>query len=344
MKTIKAAVFGASGYTGGELLRLLAGHGFAETVWATAEKNSGRKVSDIFPGLKGIADLRLKPTDPELLPDGIDIVFTALPHGNSSVIMKSLLKKGGRVVDLGADFRLRSANYKKWYGAHPCPELIKTACYGTAELSAAKIKKARLVANPGCYPTGAILALAPFIKLSARNRVTIDSKSGVSGAGRTPQTELMFGEVNESVRPYKPNAHRHIPEIEENLSKINGERITADFTPHLIPMDRGILTTAYMRLKTKTTSAALISAAEDFYKNSRFVRVCPEGKYPSTADVRGSNYCDMGVAVSRDGKTATVMSAIDNLMKGAVGQAVQNMNLMFGFEEDEGLKGAPVFP
>ncbi|QMU55715.1 MAG: N-acetyl-gamma-glutamyl-phosphate reductase [Candidatus Mycalebacterium zealandia] len=344
MKTVKTAVFGASGYTGGELLRLLAGHASAKTVWATADKNAGKRVSEIFPSLAGAADLKLRPSDPKLLPDGIDVIFTALPHGNSSRIMKRLLKTGAKVVDLGADFRISPTNYKKWYGSHPCPELIKTACYGMAELNGEKIARACLVANPGCYPTGATLALAPFVKMMAEDRVTIDSKSGVSGAGRTSQPELMFGEVNESVTPYKVNFHRHMPEIEETLASLRGKKTVVDFTPHLIPMDRGILTTAYIRLKNKTTANALAAAAEKFYKNSRFVRICLAGKYPSTAAVRASNYCDIGVAVSRDGKTATVISAIDNLTKGAAGQAIQNMNLMFGLDENEGLKGVPVFP
>ncbi len=344
MKTIKTAIFGASGYTGGELLRLLAGHGFAEISWITAEKNAGRKVSDIFPGLRGIVDLKLRPSDPKLMPDGIDIAFTALPHGHSSRIMKRLLKRGVRVVDLGADFRITPASYKKWYGSHPCPELIKDARYGLPELGAEKIKNARIVANPGCYPTGAILALAPFMKLMSEKRVVIDSKSGVSGAGRNPDRDLVFGEVNEAVKPYKPNSHRHIPEIEQKLAEVSGSTVTADFTPHLVPANRGILTTAYIRLRKSADPAELTQVARNFHKNSRFVRVCPQGRYPSTADVCGSNYCDMAVAVSGDGKTATVMSAIDNLMKGASGQAVQNMNLMAGFDEDQGLKGAPVFP
>lgn len=344
MKTIKTAVFGASGYAGGELLRILAGHPFAEVVWAAAERNAGRKVSDIFPGLRGTVDLKLRPSDPGLMPAAVDVVFTALPHGSSSRIMKRLLRKGVRVIDLGADFRIGRANYKKWYGGHPCPELIKEARYGIPELYAEDIKKARIVANPGCYPTGAILALAPFTGLASENRVVIDSKSGVSGAGRNPDPGLVFGEVNEAVKPYKPGSHRHIPEIEENLTVLSGFRTTADFTPHLVPMNRGILTTAYVRLKKKATSAALTKIAGDFYKDARFVRIRKSGECPSTADVRGSNYCDIAVASSPDGKTATVMSAIDNLMKGASGQAVQNMNLMAGLEEDEGLRGTAVFP
>ncbi len=341
---IRTAVFGASGYAGGELLRLLSGHRFARMVWAAAEKNAGKKVSDVFGGLKGIVDAKLRPSDPKLMPDEIDLVFTALPHGNSARIMKRLLKKGARVIDLGADFRISPAAYKKWYGPHSCPELIKTAPYGMAELCAEKIKTAKIVANPGCYPTGAILALAPFAEMMSEKRAVIDSKSGASGAGRTPQRGTVFGEVNEAVKPYNPNAHRHIPEIEEALLSICGLKFGVDFTPHLIPMDRGILTTAYIRLAKKTDTEMLTGVAKGFYKNNRFVRVCLPGKYPSTADVRGSNYCDIAVAVSRDGMRATVMSAIDNLVKGAAGQAVQNMNLMFGFDEDEGLKGAPVFP
>lgn len=369
IKIAKVAVFGASGYTGGELLRILSGHRFAKVVWAGAASNAGKKASDVFPHLRGIADIKLSGQEPSLLPSGVDTasgvdtVFCALPHGRSSGIMPELLKKGARVIDLGADFRLTPRNYERWYGKQPpsgghapvdtrndpergrrygehnAPELTKEAVYGLPEFYGEEISKARLVANPGCYATGALLALAPFAGTVKGGRVTVDSKSGASGAGRAPAQETVFGEVHEAARPYNPNAHRHIPEIEENLQKI-----TVDFTPHLLPMDRGILTTAYLPLKRKTDAEKLLAAAREFYADAPFVRVLPEGACPSTAGVRGSNYCDIGVAVSRDGAVATVMTAIDNLVKGASGQAVQNMNLMMGFDETEGLSAAPLFP
>ncbi|MCY3973679.1 MAG: N-acetyl-gamma-glutamyl-phosphate reductase [Candidatus Dadabacteria bacterium] len=361
-KVAKVAVFGASGYTGGELLRILSGHRFAKVVWAGAASNAGKRASDVFPHLRGIADIKLSGQNLSLLPGDADVIFCALPHGRSSRIMRRLLKKGARVIDLGADFRLTHKNYDYWYGIspsdnlatppdsrhsdqgrlygkHPAPELIREAVYGLPEVYGKRISKARLVANPGCYATGALLALLPFAEMVKGGRVAVDSKSGASGAGRAPAQETVFGEVNEAAKPYSPNSHRHIPEIEENLSKI-----TADFTPHLLPMDRGILTTAYLPLKRKTDAQKLLATAREFYADAAFIRVLPEGACPSTAGVRGSNYCDIGVAVSRDGAAATVMTAIDNLVKGASGQAVQNMNLMLGLDETEGLTAPPLFP
>ena len=338
-KVAKVAVFGASGYTGGELLRILSGHRFAKVVWAGAASNAGKRASDVFPHLRGIADIKLSGQNLSLLPGDADVIFCALPHGRSSRIMRRLLKKGARVIDLGADFRLTSANYGRWYGKHPAQALIRGAVYGLPEVYGKRISKARLVANPGCYATGALLALLPFAEMVKGGRVAVDSKSGASGAGRAPAQETVFGEVNEAAKPYSPNSHRHIPEIEENLSKI-----TADFTPHLLPMDRGILTTAYLPLKRKTDAQKLLATAREFYADAAFVRVLPAGACPSTAGVRGSNYCDIGVAVSRDGAAATVMTAIDNLVKGASGQAVQNMNLMLGLDETEGLTAPPLFP
>ena len=338
-KVAKVAVFGASGYTGGELLRILSGHRFAKVVWAGAASNAGKRASDVFPHLRGIADIKLSGQNLSLLPGDADVIFCALPHGRSSRIMRRLLKKGARVIDLGADFRLTSANYGRWYGKHPAQELIREAVYGLPEVYGKRISKARLVANPGCYATGALLALLPFAEMVKGGRVAVDSKSGASGAGRAPAQETVFGEVNEAAKPYSPNSHRHIPEIEENLSKI-----TADFTPHLLPMDRGILTTAYLPLKRNMDAQKLLATAREFYADAAFVRVLPAGACPSTAGVRGSNYCDIGVAVSRDGAAATVMTAIDNLVKGASGQAVQNMNLMLGLDETEGLTAPPLFP
>lgn len=346
MEKNKAAILGASGYTGGELLRFLLMHPHVEASYLTADKHSGRNISDVFPHLGGFLDRRLEPLDPGALPEDIDIVFLALPHGESARVVKELYKRNLKIVDLGADFRLSHGVYKDWYGEHPCPELIGEAVYGLPELNRQAIKGAKLVANPGCYPTSAILALAPLLKekLIEPDSIIVDSKSGVSGAGRSPSLDYHFCEVNEGVRAYKVGEHRHMPEIEEVLSAYSGVGTRVQFTPHLIPMDRGILSTIYVRLKKKRTTAQLIGLFEEHYGGERFVRISPEKVYPSTSQVRGSNFCDIGMRANTENNTAIIVSVIDNLVKGASGAAVQNMNVMMGFEESAGLEVPPVFP
>lgn len=345
MEKKKVAVLGASGYTGSDLLRFLLVHPNVEVTHLTAEKHAGKMISDVFPHLKGFLDLELKPLKPKSIPKDIDIVFTALPHGTSAKVIKELYERDIKIIDLGADFRLSNKNYKKWYGEHPCPELIKKAVYGITELNRHKIKKAKLVANPGCYPTSSILGLAPLLinKIADHASIIIDSKSGVSGAGRSPSLDYHYSEVNEGMKAYKVGEHRHMPEIEEALSNYSGLKVKVSFTPHLIPMDRGILSTIYVNLNKSLTTKKLIDIYNEHYKDERFVRISPENVYPSTNQVRGSNYCDIGVKVNSN-NTAVIVSVIDNLVKGASGQAVQNMNVMMGYEEATGLEMSPVFP
>lgn len=345
MEKKKVAVLGASGYTGSDLLRLLLVHPNVEITHLTAEKHAGKMISDVFPHLKGFLDLELKPLKPKSIPKDIDIVFAALPHGTSAKVIKELYERDIKIIDLGADFRLSNKNYKKWYGEHPCPELIKKAVYGITELNRHKVKKAKLVANPGCYPTSSILGLAPLLinKIADHASIIIDSKSGVSGAGRSPSLDYHYSEVNEGMKAYKVGEHRHMPEIEEALSNYSGLKVIVSFTPHLIPMDRGILSTIYVNLNKSLTTKKLIDIYNEHYKDERFVRISPENVYPSTNQVRGSNYCDIGVKVNSN-NTAVIVSVIDNLVKGASGQAVQNMNVMMGYEETTGLEMSPVFP
>ncbi len=342
----QVAVLGASGYTGSELLRILLAHPNVEIAHLTAEKHAGRMISDVFPHLKGFLDIELKPLRPKSIPKNIDVIFAALPHGTSAAVIKELYNRDVKIIDLGADFRISNKNYKKWYGQHPCPELIKKAVYGIVELNREKIEKAKLVANPGCYPTSSILGLAPVVKnkLADEGSIIIDSKSGVSGAGRSPSLDYHFSEVNEGIKAYKVGEHRHMPEIEEALSNYSGLNVAVSFTPHLIPMDRGILSTIYVNLKKKLTTKKLIGIYKEHYKNERFVRISEEKYYPSTNQVRGSNYCDIGIKVNSSGTRAVIVSVIDNLVKGASGQAVQNMNLMLGYDEFTGIDTAPVFP
>ncbi|MEE9251752.1 MAG: N-acetyl-gamma-glutamyl-phosphate reductase [Thermodesulfobacteriota bacterium] len=347
MRHTKAAVLGASGYTGSELIRLLLMHSNVEVTHVTADKHAGRKIQDVLPHFQGLIDLELKPLELGSIPEDVDIVFAALPHGKSSEIVKTLVKeRGKKVVDLGADFRLTHPLYVEWYGEHPCPELIAEAAYGLSELFEEEIKRSSIVANPGCYPESSILALAPLLieHLIEEDNIIIDAKSGVSGAGRSPALANNFCEVNEAVIAYKIGEHRHKPEIEEALSKLSGLNVKVTFTPHLIPMDRGILSTIYVRLKKDLVTGELLEIYRVFYKNKQFVRICPENTFPSTSNVRGSNFADIGLRVNPHNGTAIIVSVIDNLVKGASGQAVQNMNLMLGFPENEGLQTAPVFP
>ncbi len=346
METNKVAILGASGYTGSELLRFLLVHPSVTVTHLTAEKHAGKELSEVFPHLREYLDLKLEPLDADSVPSDTDIVFAALPHGASAKIISALYGRDIKIVDLGADFRLSRERYEKWYGEHPCPELIDQSVYGLPELNRDKIKDAKLVANPGCYPESSILPLAPLLKegLIESNSIIIDSKSGVTGAGRSPSLDTHFCEVNEGLKAYKIGEHRHMPEIEEVLSDYSGKDVKVMFSPHLIPMDRGILSTIYVRLTKDTTTEELLKLYREHFENEKFVRISPEGVYPSTAHVRGSNFCNIGLRVNPENNTAVIVSVIDNLVKGASGQAVQNMNIMMGWDESEGLSGPPVFP
>lgn len=344
----KIGVLGASGYTGLELIRILLNSKQVKISAITSEKYSGTKISDIFPFFKGRLDLIYETLSPEEISEKCDFIFSALPHKTSMSVIPSLLKAGRKVVDLSADYRLKSPDiYKEWYKEeHTSPELLSSAIYGIPELKRKKIKTASLVANPGCYPTSVILALAPLIKENIINTdsIIIDSKSGVTGAGRKVEEALLFAECNENFKSYSLASHRHTPEMEQEISEIAGKKIKITFVPHLLPVNRGILSTIYSDLISDLTSDKILKIYEDFYKGERFIRIMGHGKSPQLRSVLGSNYCDIGFQIDRRTKRIIVISAIDNLVKGAAGQAVQNMNIMLGFEEYTGLEGIGIFP
>jgi len=345
---LKIAIVGSSGYTGGELLRILLNHSRVTVTAITSEKSAGKPITSLFPNLGGLTSLVCEPLDPDTVAKKADLVFLALPHVTAQAAAFRFHELGRKVVDLSADYRLSDPLlYEKWYEhSHQHPALLKEAVYGLPELHRDKIQKASLIANPGCYPTSAILGLSPLVKNSMIDlkSIVVDSKSGVTGAGRSPSLAHHFPEVNEGFMAYKVGTHRHTPEIEQELSHLAGKQITLSFTPHLVPMNRGILTTSYAALTTATDTARLHDRYREFYENAPFVRLLPAGEFPNVRNVRGSNFCDMGITVDPRTGRAIVVTAIDNLVKGAAGQAIQNMNLMMGFDEAEGLKFAGLFP
>jgi N-acetyl-gamma-glutamyl-phosphate reductase len=347
-RKLKIGIVGSSGYTGGELFRLLLHHPRATVAAVTSEKSAGKPITDIFPQLLGLTDLVCEPLDPETIAKKADLVFLALPHVTAQDAAFRFHKLGRKVVDLSADYRLADpALYEKWYEhCHQYPDLLKTAVYGLPELHRDDIRKASLVANPGCYPTSAVLGLAPLLKKKMLDleSIVIDSKSGVSGAGRSPSLAHHYPEVNEGCMAYKIGTHRHTPEIEQELSLIAGGQVTVSFTPHLVPMNRGILTTIYAKLSSLADAGEVRALFREHFRNEPFVRVLAAGQFPNVRNVRGSNFCDIGVTVDPRTGRAVVVTAIDNLVKGASGQAIQNMNLMTAFEETEGLKFAGMFP
>jgi N-acetyl-gamma-glutamyl-phosphate reductase len=343
----KVSVIGASGYTGVELLRLLAGHDAVEICHVTSRQYAGQPVSMQFPSLRGCVERDFELLDPAVVAANSDVVFTAVPHQTAMQLVPELLAAGTRVVDLSADFRLADAEiYAAWYQPHSAPQFLAEAVYGLPELFRRKISAARLIANPGCYPTSAALALAPLLE---ENRIDpasiiIDSKSGTSGAGRAAKVASLYCEVNEGFKAYGLPKHRHTPEIEQTLSSLAGRAVTVSFTPHLVPANRGILSTCYAALAGSADQTELIRSFTDYYAGEPFVRVLPEGYLPNIAEVRGSNFCDIGLVVDQRTKRVVVVSAIDNLVKGAAGQALQNMNLMLGLPESKGLLQPPIFP
>ncbi len=336
---VKVGVIGATGYTGEEIVRILAGHKKVKVTYLSAVIDKEEPISDIFPSLKGSIDIICKKPNTDEAKEKTDLIFLALPHRVSMEIVPKFLKANKKVIDLSADYRLHHDVYKIWYGAeHKDRENLPVAVYGLPEIYHNAIKEARLIANPGCYPTSIILAIAPILNEDAIDTsfIIADSKSGVTGAGRKADIALSFGEVNENLKAYKTNEHQHKPEINKILSAIAEKDIDVIFTPHLIPMNRGILSTVYLKLKNlKMNTRDAIEAYKNFYAGKPFVRIYQEGKFPQTRDVANTNFCDIGVKVT--GSVAIVVSCIDNLMKGAAGQAVQNMNIMCGFDETEGL-------
>lgn len=348
MNKIKVAVIGASGYAGLELVRLLARHSGCELAALTSLEYPGRPFSQIFPALAGMVDLPFSQDPaPEKIAGLAEVVFTAVPHQTAMGMIPRFLAGGCKVVDLSADFRfLEVSLYEQWYQKHTAPELNAEAVYGLPELHREEVRRARLVGNPGCYPTCVILGLAPLAQagLMDPKSVIADCKSGVSGAGRQPLLGLSFCEVNDGFRAYKVLEHRHTPEMEQELTLLAGKPVTVAFIPHLVPMSRGILGTLYAGLTQSRTQGELQELYEKFYQGHPFVRLHPPGSLPDTRDVRGSNFCDLALRVDREGRRLIVLSAIDNLNKGAAGQAVQNFNLMVGFPETMGLETPPFLP
>lgn len=349
MKKIKIAILGASGYTGIELIRLLLNHQNAEIKELIADSNAGKEIAEIYPHLLPFTLPILKKID-EVDFSKIDLAFCCLPHTTSQSVIKSLLENKNyphlKVIDLSADFRLENADdYQKWYEHHHIAlELQEKAVYGLSEINRAKIRKAKLIANPGCYPTSALLPLIPLLENNVieNNNIIIDSKSAVSGAGRSVKLNNLYCEVNEAMKVYGIATHRHTGEIEQELSKASNQKLQVSFTPHLVPMNRGIISTIYVNIKNNFKIDDLQNCLTTKYQDEYFVNL--SDNHPSTRDVVASNFCHIAVFASRLPNQAIIVSVIDNLMKGASGQAVQNMNIMFGFDEKEGLTSLPIVP
>jgi N-acetyl-gamma-glutamyl-phosphate reductase len=346
MSKIKVAILGASGYTGAELVRLLALHPRFNISVMTGDRKAGQPMAGVFPHLGGLELSDLVAMD-QVDYGAIDAVFCCLPHGTTQEVIAAL-PAHVRIVDLSADFRLFDvATYAQWYGhEHRAPALQKEAVYGLTELARAKVASARLVANPGCYPTSVQLPLVPLLEqgLISAGDIIIDAKSGVSGAGRAAKEPNLFTEVAEGIHPYGIASHRHAPEIEQGLSEAVGSPVVVSFTPHLMPMSRGMLSTIYARVTPGNTAFTLRAALAERFRGEAFVRVLPEGVVPATRHVRGSNFCLINVFDDRVGGRVIITSVIDNLVKGASGQALQNMNLMHGLAESLGLEQQPLFP
>ncbi|MEK6533772.1 MAG: N-acetyl-gamma-glutamyl-phosphate reductase [Nitrospirota bacterium] len=348
-KKFRIAIAGASGYAGAELVRLAAAHPYFDIAAVTSEKSAGQSVASVFPSLTGVVQHTFEALAPEALAERADALFLALPHTKSQEPVALCMKAGKLVVDLSADYRLKNvAAYEQWYQTpHAHPALLQEAVYGLPELHRSAIAKAKLVASPGCYPTAAILQLAPlFAKgLVQLDSIVIDAKSGVSGAGRSPALPYHFPEAHESLEPYKIGKHRHIPEIEQELSGVMGtpDAVTIAFTPHLVPMNRGILSTAYCKLKTEIKLPELRALYREFYKGERFIRLY-EDIVPNPRYTKGSNFCDIGVYADQRAGWVVTVAAVDNLVKGAAGQAIQAMNLMMGIPEETGLTAPGSYP
>lgn len=345
---LNIAIVGASGYTGLELIRILHCHPEVAVTCLTSEQSAGKRISEVFPTLRGRCDLILENLEPVRVAEKADIIFTALPHKAAMEVVPTFLKLGKQVIDLSADYRLSDPEvYGAWYEPHLNPANLKKAVYGLPEIRRSRIKGAKLVANPGCYPTSIILALAPLLKkgLIHPHSIIADSASGVTGAGRSAKVDSLYCEVNEGYKAYGVGGvHRHTPEIEQELSLLAGEKLMITFTPHLVPMDRGILSTVYAAPQKPVSTETLVKLYQEFYDGEPFVRVLPQGCLPSTAFVRGSNFCDVAPVVDARTGRIIIVSAIDNLVKGASGQAVQNMNIVCGLPETMGLEGLALFP
>lgn len=343
---IRAGIVGGTGYTGVELLRILVRHPEVEVAVVTSRSDAGTRVDAVYPSLRGAIDILFTVPDSEVL-SRCDVVFFATPNGTAMLMAEKLLQKGVKLIDLSADFRLKDAEeWSEWYGmAHACPHLIEEAVYGLPEVNREQIKQTRLCACPGCYPTAVQLGFLPLIETGLIDPAYLiaDVKSGVSGAGRKAQVSSLMSEAGESVKAYAAGGHRHLPEIAQGLEAASGHPVSLTFVPHLMPMTRGIHATLYARLQTEADE--LQSLYQQRYAEELFVEVLPAGAHPSTINVRGSNHCQIAVHRSRyDSRLVVILSVIDNLVKGASGQAVQNMNLMFGLDERLGLEAVALYP
>ena len=345
---IKVGIIGSTGYAGQELVRILLQHPDAEIVWYGSRSYIDKKYSEVFGNMFELVDDKCMGENMDELAKKADVIFTATPQGLCGSLVNDEILKSTKIVDLSADFRIKDvAKYEKWYGIkHQSPQFIKEAVYGLCEVNREDIKKARLIANPGCYTTCSILTAYPLAKegIIDMRTLIVDAKSGTSGAGRGAKVPNLFCEVNENMKAYGVASHRHTPEIEEQLGYASGENVTISFTPHLVPMNRGILATEYATLKKDVTGEEVKAIYDKYYADEKFVRVLGEGVCPETKWVEGSNYVDIGFKLDPRTNRIVMMGAIDNLVKGAAGQAVQNMNLLFGLPESEGLELVPMFP
>lgn len=345
---IKAGIIGATGYAGSELVRILLGHKEVEIKWYGSRSYVDQKYASVYQNFFELVDEKCMEDDMEALADQVDVIFTATPQGLCASLINEHILSKVKIIDLSADFRLKDVKvYEEWYKIeHKAPQYIQEAVYGLCEINREDVKKARLVANPGCYTTCSILTCYPLVKegLIDPNTLIIDAKSGTSGAGRGAKVDNLFCEVNENMKAYGVATHRHTPEIEEQLGYACGQEIRLNFTPHLVPMNRGILATAYASLKKEATYEEIKAVYDKYYQKEKFVRVLEKDVYPQTKWVEGSNYVDVNFKIDPRTGRIIMMGAMDNLVKGAAGQAVQNMNLMFGLEESEGLKLVPMFP
>ncbi|MGD9568377.1 MAG: N-acetyl-gamma-glutamyl-phosphate reductase [Sedimentibacter sp.] len=345
---IKAGIIGSTGYAGQELVRLLTGHKYVEIKWFGSKSYINKNFSDVYQNYFQIVNDRCLDDNIESLSNEVDVIFTATPQGFcSSLINEEILSKA-KVIDLSADFRMKDVSvYEEWYELkHNSPQFLESAVYGLCEINRSIIKNSNLIANPGCYPTCTILSIYPLLKegLIDGNSIIVDAKSGTSGAGRSAKLDNLFCEVNENIKAYGVTSHRHTPEIEEQLSYAAGSDVKINFTPHLVPMNRGILTTAYATLKKKLTYEEIKSVYDKYYEKEKFIRVLNKDVFPQTKWVEGSNFVDMNFKIDFRTNRIIIIGAMDNLIKGAAGQAVQNMNIIFNIEESTGLLQVPMFP
>lgn len=345
---IKVGIIGATGYAGSELVRILLGHKDVEIKWYGSRSYIDKKYASIYQNFFQLVDANCMDDNMEVLADQVDVIFTATPQGLCASLVNEEILSKVKIIDLSADFRIKDVKvYEEWYKLeHKSPQFIEEAVYGLCEINREDVKKARLVANPGCYTTCSILTCYPLVKegIIDPNTIIVDAKSGTSGAGRGAKVDNLFCEVNENMKAYGVATHRHTPEIEEQLGYACGKKITINFTPHLVPMNRGILATAYASLKKDVTYEEVKAIYDKYYADEKFVRVLEKDVCPQTKWVEGSNYVDVNFKIDPRTNRIIMMGAIDNLVKGAAGQAVQNMNLMFGLKESEGLELVPMFP